>query len=178
MFTDLSATTPLIPRLSVVTVPTHDFLPHNSTTDLHSFPCIIFQHANKPFYIFLRMVSHFTPGTFTPKALAVIHHLILFSIFECNETLIQIHLSGIWPQHSPITNLSKLSWEVTAFPLYFRPLLFISMYSMLARQLTLCHSYLNPYCMGRKTVFFQRAFKFMHYTSYRSPLQEKKNQNN
>jgi hypothetical protein len=27
--------------------------------------------------------------------------------------------------------------------------------------LTLCRSYLNPYCMGRKTAFFQRAFKFM-----------------
>jgi hypothetical protein len=24
--------------------------------------------------------------------------------------------------------------------------------------LTLCRSYLKPYCMGRKTVFFQRAF--------------------
>jgi hypothetical protein len=25
--------------------------------------------------------------------------------------------------------------------------------------LTLCRSYLKPYCMGRKTVLFQRAFK-------------------
>ena len=30
--------------------------------------------------------------------------------------------------------------------------------------LTLCRSYLKPYCMGRKTAFFQRAFKFMYYT--------------
>ena len=40
--------------------------------------------------------------------------------------------------------------------------------------LTLCRSYLKPYCMGRKTAFFQRAFKFTYYTRNRSPLQEKK----
>jgi len=40
--------------------------------------------------------------------------------------------------------------------------------------LTLCRSYLKPYCMGRKTVFFQQTFKFMYYTRNRSPLQEKK----
>jgi hypothetical protein len=28
---------------------------------------------------------------------------------------------------------------------------------------TLCLSYLNPYCMGRITAFFQRVFKFTHY---------------
>jgi len=44
--------------------------------------------------------------------------------------------------------------------------------------LTLCRSYLKPYCMGRKTVLFQRAFKFTYYTRNRSPLQEKKNHNN
>jgi hypothetical protein len=40
--------------------------------------------------------------------------------------------------------------------------------------LTLCLSYLNPYCMGRKTAFFHRAFKFTYYTRNRSHLQEKK----
>jgi hypothetical protein len=40
--------------------------------------------------------------------------------------------------------------------------------------LTLCCSYLKPYCMGRKTAFFQGAFKFMYYTRNRTPLQEKK----
>jgi len=37
--------------------------------------------------------------------------------------------------------------------------------------LTLCHSYLKRYCMGRKTAIFQRAFKFTYYTRNRSPLQ-------
>jgi hypothetical protein len=40
--------------------------------------------------------------------------------------------------------------------------------------LTLCLSYLNLYCMGRKTAFFQRAFNFTYYTRNRSHLQEKK----
>jgi len=40
--------------------------------------------------------------------------------------------------------------------------------------LTLCRSYLKPYCTGRKTAFFQQAFKFTNYTRNRSPLQEKK----
>jgi hypothetical protein len=40
--------------------------------------------------------------------------------------------------------------------------------------LTLCHSYLKPYCQGRKTAFFQWAFKLTYYTRKRSPLQEKK----
>ena len=40
--------------------------------------------------------------------------------------------------------------------------------------LTLCRSYLKPYCMGRKTAFFQQAFKFTYYTRKWSPLQEKK----
>jgi hypothetical protein len=30
-------------------------------------------------------------------------------------------------------------------------------------ELTLCLSYLNPYCMGRITAFFQRVFKFTYY---------------
>ena len=42
--------------------------------------------------------------------------------------------------------------------------------------LTLCRSYLKPYCMGRKTAFFQRAFKFT-YIRNRSPLQEKNHNN-
>ena len=41
-------------------------------------------------------------------------------------------------------------------------------------KLTLCRSYLKPYCMGRKAAFFQQAFKFTYYTRNRSPLQEKK----
>ena len=41
-------------------------------------------------------------------------------------------------------------------------------------RLTLSRSYLKPYCMGRKTAFFQRAFKFTYYTRNRSPLQKKK----
>jgi len=40
--------------------------------------------------------------------------------------------------------------------------------------LTLCRSYLKPYCKGRMTAFFQQAFKFTYYTRNRSPLQEKK----
>jgi len=40
--------------------------------------------------------------------------------------------------------------------------------------LTLCRSYLKPYCKGRKTAFFRRAFKFTYYTRNKSPLQEKK----
>jgi hypothetical protein len=40
--------------------------------------------------------------------------------------------------------------------------------------LTLSRSYLKPYCMDRKTVFFQRAFKFMYCTRNRSPFQGKK----
>jgi hypothetical protein len=40
--------------------------------------------------------------------------------------------------------------------------------------LTLCLCYLKSYCMGRKTAFFQRAFKFTYYARNRSPLQEKK----
>jgi hypothetical protein len=32
-----------------------------------------------------------------------------------------------------------------------------------ATQLTLYLSYLNPYCMGRITAFFQRIFKFTYY---------------
>jgi len=41
-------------------------------------------------------------------------------------------------------------------------------------KLTLCHSYLKPYCMGRKTAFYKRAFKFTYYTRNRSPLRKKK----
>jgi hypothetical protein len=40
--------------------------------------------------------------------------------------------------------------------------------------LTLCCSYLNPYCLGRKTAFFQWAFKFTCKTRNRNPLQGKK----
>jgi hypothetical protein len=43
--------------------------------------------------------------------------------------------------------------------------------------LTLCRSYLNPYCLGRKTVFFQWAFKFTCKTRNRYPLKGK-NYNN
>jgi hypothetical protein len=39
--------------------------------------------------------------------------------------------------------------------------------------LTLCRSYLNPYCLGRKTAFFQWAFKFTCKTINRNPLQGK-----
>jgi len=34
--------------------------------------------------------------------------------------------------------------------------------------LTICRSYLNHYCIGRKTAFFQRAFKFTYCTINRS----------
>ena len=40
--------------------------------------------------------------------------------------------------------------------------------------LIFCRSNLKPYCMGRKTAFFQQAFKFTYYNSNRSPLHEKK----
>ena len=43
--------------------------------------------------------------------------------------------------------------------------------------LTLCRSNLKLHCMGRKTVFFQQAFKFTYYTRNRSPLQEKNHNN-
>jgi hypothetical protein len=50
---------------------------------------------------------------------------------------------------------------------------YVLSYSFL--QITFCRSYLKPYCMGRKTMFFQWAFKFTYYTrNNRSPLQEKK----
>jgi hypothetical protein len=40
--------------------------------------------------------------------------------------------------------------------------------------LTLCLSYLNPYCLGRITAFFQWAFKFPYCPRNRSPLHGKK----
>jgi hypothetical protein len=40
--------------------------------------------------------------------------------------------------------------------------------------LTLCRSYLNPYCLGRKTAFFQWAFEFTCKTRNKNPIQGKK----
>ena len=42
------------------------------------------------------------------------------------------------------------------------------------KSLTLCRSYLKPYCTGRKSAFFQWAFKFRYCTRNRSPPPRKK----
>jgi hypothetical protein len=40
---------------------------------------------------------------------------------------------------------------------------FLQIQGQYVESLTLCLSYLNPYCRGRITAFFQRVFKFTYY---------------
>jgi len=146
-------------------------LSQDCNTPQNSDTVLMHHHSHQPSTIWNTQVWPLSFRHYTPKVKVTFYpgHIHLQTSYLPCGLMYTVTILVQYSESANYTTTSQLHSDIQCAKLIITCITHLNLL-----YLTLCRSYLKPYCMGRKTAFFQQAFTFTYYTRNKYPLQEKK----